>query len=105
MDARVKNLREWVVLLFFLFCTLDIAALQYGIMLGATGSAHPNPVVGQIVSIMQGSRGAWRTIYVTPGQGAVFYAFLGAACASLLVMLSVIVTLGIKLTHSSRSRR
>jgi hypothetical protein len=105
MDARIKNLREWIVLLFLLFCVLDVAALQYGMMMATTASAHPNPVVGQIVAMIHGSRGAWRDIYVTPRQVTVFYGFLGLAGAALLAALAMIVALGIERNHAIRLKR
>jgi hypothetical protein len=105
MDARIRNLREWIILLFVLFCAMDIAALQYGMMLATTAPAHPNPVVGQIVAIVHGSRGAWRDIYVTPRQVTVFYGFLGSAFAALLACLAMIVALGIARTRAIRLKR
>ena len=95
MDPRLKNLREWVALLFFLFCSLDIAGVQYGMKLAATAPSHPDPVLGQIVAMIHGTRGAWHAMYVTTRQEAVYYGFLGAAGAALLATLTLIVAHGV----------
>jgi hypothetical protein len=96
VDPSLKNLREWVVLLFALFCVLDIAGLQYGIMLAEGASLHPNPVVGQIVSMVQGPRGAWYNVYVTARQISIFHGLLAGAALSLLATLSLIVAHGVR---------
>ncbi len=103
MDSRLKNLREWVLLLFFLFCVLDIAGVQYGMKLAETASLHPNPVVGQIAAMIHGSRGAWHSIYVTERQELVFYGFLGSAGVALLATLALIVAHGIIHTRTLRA--
>jgi len=41
LDPSIKNLREWIVLLFCLFCALDIAAVQYGMMLSHSAVLQP----------------------------------------------------------------
>jgi hypothetical protein len=102
LDPAIKNLREWVGLLFALFCVLDIAGLQYGLMLAQTAANHPNPIVGQIEAIIHGSRGAWHQIYVTPRQLFIFHGLLGAAALSLLAALSLIVVHGMRLVHAER---
>ena len=45
MDPSVKNLREWVLLLFVLFCVLSIAGVQYGSGLadGASPTTRTTP--------------------------------------------------------------
>jgi hypothetical protein len=105
MDPQLKNLREWVALLFFLFCALDIAGMQYGIKLAATAPSHPDPVVGQIVAVIRGSRGAWHTMYVTTRQESIFYGFLGAAAAALLATLGLIVAHGVLLIRAQKALR
>jgi hypothetical protein len=104
MDPAIKNLREWVVLLFTLFCVLDIAGVQYGLLLARTAAEHPNPLVGQIEAIIHGSRGAWHVAYVTPRQAHIFHGLLAAAGASLLASLSLIVWHGVRLVRANRRR-
>ena len=89
MDPSVKNLREWVGLLFFLFCALDIAGVQYGMMLAADAPIHPNPIIGQIEAIVQGPRGAWYNVYITTRQLWIFHGLLGAAALSLFATLAL----------------
>jgi hypothetical protein len=103
VDPSVKNLREWVGLLFFLFCALDIAGVQYGMMLAANAPLHPNPIIGQIESIVRGPRGAWYNVYVTSRQLWVFHGLLGAAALSLFATLSLIVAHGIKQARTARA--
>jgi len=96
LDSAVKNLREWVALLFFLFCVLDIAGVQYGMMLAQNAPIHPNPVVGQIASILRGPKGAWYPVYITSRQLWVFHGLLAAAAVSLLATLGLIVVHGVR---------
>lgn len=96
MDPSVKNLREWVVLLFCLFCALDIAGVQYGVMLAANAPLHPDPDVGQVAAMVHGPRGAWYNVYVTTRQLWVFHGLLAGAAAALLATLSLIVAHGIR---------
>jgi CDP-diglyceride synthetase len=96
MDPSVKNLREWVVLLFSLFCVLDIAGLQYGMMLAKNAPLHPDPVVGQVASLVRGPRGAWYNVYVTNQQLWIFHGLLASAALALLAMLGLIVANGIR---------
>ena len=96
MDPSVKNLREWVILLFSLFCVLDIAGVQYGMTLAENASPYPNPVVGQIVSIVRGPRGAWYNVYVTPRELWIFHGLLAAAAIALLATLGLIVAHGVR---------
>lgn len=103
MDSSLKNLREWVVLLFFLFCVLDIAGVQYGMMLAQDAPLQPNPVVGQIVSMVRGPRGAWYNVYVTQHQFWIFHAFLAGAAMSLLATLSLIVAHGVRRVRATRN--
>ncbi len=102
MDSAIKNLREWVALLFVLFCVLDIAGLQYGMMLARTAAEHPDPDLGQIEAIVHGPRGAWQQVYVTTRQLHIFHGLLGAAAISLLASLSLVVAHGIWLVRSER---
>jgi hypothetical protein len=104
MDPAIKNLREWVVLLFSLFCVLDIAGVQYGLVLAQTAAEHPNPLVGQIDAIIHGSRGAWHVAYVTPRQAHIFHGLLAAAGLSLLAALSLVVGHGVRLVRTNRRR-
>ena len=103
MDPHVKNLREWVGLLLLLFCALDIAGLQYGIMLAQNAPLHPNPVVGQIVSMVRGPKGAWYNVYITSRQFWIFHALLAAAALSLLAMLGLIVGHGVHQVRATRN--
>ena len=102
MDPTVKNLREWVALLFFLFCALDVAGLQYGIMLAADAPLHPNPIIGQIEAIVRGPRGAWYNVYITTRQLWIFHGLLAAAALSLIATLGLIVAHGIRQLRASR---
>jgi CDP-diglyceride synthetase len=102
LDSSVKNLREWVVLLFCLFCVLDIAGVQYGMMLAQDAPLQPNPVVGQIVSIVRGPRGAWYNVYVTEQQLWIFHALLAGAALSLFATLGLIVAHGMRRVHATR---
>ncbi|MDB5397196.1 MAG: hypothetical protein JWM91_4702 [Rhodospirillales bacterium] len=102
MDPSVKNLREWVGLLFFLFCALDIAGVQYGMMLAEDAPLHPNPLIGQIEAIVQGPRGAWYNIYVTTRQLWIFHGLLAAAALSLLATLTLIVAHGVRHVRATR---
>lgn len=103
MNPSLKNLREWVVLLFLLFCVLDIAGVQYGMMLAQGASSHPNPVVGQIVSMVQGPRGAWYNVYVTARQIWIFHGLLAGAALSLLATLGLIVAHGVKQVRANHA--
>lgn len=103
MDPSVKNLREWVVLLFFLFCALDIAGVQYGMMLAADAPLHPNPIIGQIEAIVRGPRGAWYNVYVTSRQLWVFHGLLAAAALSLFATLTLIVVHGVRQVRATRA--
>jgi hypothetical protein len=104
VNPHIRNFREWVLLLFGLFCVLDIAALQYGMILAKIASPHPNPVAGQIAAIIQGSRGSWHDVYVTPHQMIVFHGVLGAAAASLAAMLGLMVALGVRIDAREQGR-
>jgi hypothetical protein len=103
VDPSLKNLREWVALLFLLFCILDIAGVQYGMMLAQDASPHPNPVVGQIVSIVQGPRGAWYNVYVTSRQSWIFHGLLASAALSLLGTLGLIVVHGVRQVRANQA--
>jgi CDP-diglyceride synthetase len=103
LDTSVKNLREWVVLLFCLFCVLDIAGAQYGMMLARDAPLQPNPVIGQIVSIVRGPRGAWYNVYVTERQLWIFQGLLAGAALSLLATLGLIVAHGVRRVRATRS--
>jgi len=96
LDPSVKNLREWVGLLLALFCALDIAGVQYGAMIAQAAASTPNPVVGQIVAMTHGPRGAYFNIYITERQYIVFCALLGGAAISLFATLSLIVGHGVR---------
>ena len=103
MDSSIKNLREWVVLLFSLFCVLDIAGVQYGMMLAQDAPLQPNPVVGQIVSIVRGPRGAWYNVYVTQHQLWIFQGLLAGAALALLATLGLIVAHGVHRVRVARA--
>jgi hypothetical protein len=102
VDPKLKNLREWVMLLFALFCVLDLAGMQYGMILAQNAPDHPQPLMGQIIEMSRGSRSSWRRIYVTSAQFATFYAFLGAGAAALLATLGIVVAHGIRLSWVPR---
>ena len=103
MDQSVKNLREWVALLFFLFCALDIAGLQYGMILAADAPIHPNPIIGQIEAIVRGPRGAWYNVYITTRQLWIFHGLLAAAALSLAATLGLIVAHGVRQVRATRT--
>ena len=103
MDTSLKNLREWVVLLFLMFCVLDIAGVQYGMTLAADASPSPNPILGQIVSIVQGPRGAWYNVYVTQRQIWIFHGLLAGAALALLATLSLIVSHGVRQVRANHA--
>jgi hypothetical protein len=96
VDPSVKNLREWVLLLFVLFCVLSIAGVQYGMTLAQGASPYPNPDVGQIVSMIQGPRGAWYNVYVTSRQFWILHGLLASSALSLLLSLGLIVAHGVR---------
>ncbi len=102
MDPSVKNLREWVGLLFALFCILDIAGLQYGVHLAQISPDHPDAAAGQIVALISGPRGAWGYVYVTPRQITMLYGVLSAAGLSLLMTLGVLIGHGMRQAIAAR---
>jgi hypothetical protein len=102
VDPSVKNLREWVGLLFCLFCALDIAGLQYGVMLAQTAASQPNYETGQIAAMLGGTRGDSHQIFVTPRQLLILHGVLGAAALSLLISLSLIVLHGVRRVRDER---
>ena len=83
MDPALKNLREWVLLLFVLFCVLSIAGVQYGSGLADGASPTPNPDLGQIVSIVQGPRGAWYNVYITEREFWILHGLLASSAVAL----------------------
>jgi hypothetical protein len=103
VDPSVKNLREWVVLLFLLFCVLDIAGLQYGVTLAQDAAPQPNPDAGQIVSMVHGARGAWVNVYVTTRQILIFQGLLTGAALSLLATLGLIVAHGVRQVRATQA--
>ena len=103
MDPALKNLREWVALLFVLFLVLDIAGVQYGLHLARSSPVEPDPTLGEIIALIQGQRGGYYNVYVTPGQLSAYYGLLGAAGLSLLATLTLIVTHGIRHLRPERA--
>ena len=103
MDPALKNLREWVLLLFVLFCMLSIAGVQYGMALADGASAYLNPDLGQIVPIIQGPRGAWYNVYITAREYWILNGLLGAAALSLLGSLGLIVAHGVRHLRAVRA--
>jgi hypothetical protein len=101
LDTSLKNLREWVLLLFVLFCVLSIAGVQYGMALAGGASPTPNPDVGQVVSIVQGPRGAWYNVYITVREYWTLNGLLAGAALSLLGSLGLIVAHGVRLARAS----
>jgi hypothetical protein len=59
-------------------------------------SAYANPDTGQIVSIIQGPRGAWYTVYITVREYWILNGLLGCAALSLLASLGLIVAHGVR---------
>lgn len=102
VDSSVKNLREWVGLLFALFCVLDIAGVQYGVHLAQISPDHPDPVAGKVVALISGPRGAWNYVYVTLRQSIVLYGMLGAAGLSLLATLGLLIGDGMRQAVAAR---
>ena len=103
MNPALKNLREWVLLLFVLFCVLSIAGVQYGITLAEGASPYSNPDLGQIVSMVQGPRGAWYNVYITVRQYWILNGLLGGAALSLLASLGLIVAHGVRQTRAAHA--
>jgi hypothetical protein len=102
LDPSLKNLREWVLLLFVLFCVLSIAGVQYGMTLAQGASPYPNPDGGQIVSMVQGPRGAWYNVYVTARQYWILNGLLAGAALSLLASLGLIVAHGVRQVRANQ---
>jgi hypothetical protein len=102
LDPSIKNLREWVGLLFCLFCALDIVGLQYGVTLAQTAASQPDYETGQIAALLGGGRGDWHQIFVTPRQLLILHAVLCAAALSLLTSLSLIVFHGMRRVRDER---
>jgi hypothetical protein len=90
------------MLLFALFCVLDIAGMQYGMRLVHTAPTHPEPRLGQIVEMVNRAGGLSSPVYITSVEAAVFYGLLGAGAAALLTTLGLIVAHGIRLTWVPR---
>jgi hypothetical protein len=105
MDPALKNLREWVVLLFLLFLALDIAAVEYGMQIARLSPDQPDLAAGNIAALIRGHRDARYFVYVTPRQLLAFFGLLAAAAVSLIAMLAVIVTHGVRRTRADRRRR
>ncbi|HLG88828.1 MAG TPA: hypothetical protein VKZ79_16695 [Alphaproteobacteria bacterium] len=104
MDPALKNLREWVALLFVLFLVLDLAGLQYGLHLAQSSPLEPEPALGAVWALVQGQRGSFFNIYVTEAQRAAYFGLLGAAGLSLLATLTLIVVHGIRQVKPERAR-
>ena len=103
MESSVKNLREWVLLLFVLFCVLSIAGVQYSIALAQDAPQSPNPDLGQIMSIVQGPRGAWYNIYITAREFWILHGLLASAALSLLASLGLIVAHGVRQVRANQT--
>jgi len=102
LDASVKNLREWVGLLFALFCVLDIVGVQYGMMLSHTAALQPDYDTGRIAPMLSGGRGDWHQIYVTERELMILRGVLTAAAVALLASLALIVGHGMRLVRDER---
>ena len=102
MDVSVKNLREWVLLLFVLFCVFSIAGVQYSIAL-EDAPQSPNPDLGQIMSIVQGPRGAWYNVYITAREFWILHGLLASAALSLLASLGLIVAHGVRQVRANHA--
>jgi len=103
LDPALKNLREWVGLLFVLFLVLDIAGVQYGLHLAGSSPVEPDPDLGAIFAVLQGQHGVYYNIYLTPEQLWSYYGLLGAAGLSLVATLTIIVVHGIRLLRPVRA--
>ena len=104
MDPALKNLRQWVVLLFALFLVLDVAGVQYGMMLAQSSPLEPDASLSQIAIMLNDLRGDVYNVYVMPHQLFAYYSLLTAAGLSLLATLSVIVGHGIHRLRAERAR-
>ena len=105
MDPALKNLREWVALLFVLFLVLDIAGFQYGMHLAGSSPIEPDPGSGATFAILQGQHGVYYSIYPTPAQLWSYFGLLSAAGLSLLATLTLIVAHGIRRLAPERAAR
>lgn len=104
MDPAVKNLREWVALLFVLFLVLDVAGVQYGMNLARSSPLEPDASLSQIAIMLTDLRGDSHNVYVTERQLFGYYGLLAAAGLSLLATLVVIVSHGIHQLCLNRPR-
>lgn len=102
MDPGLKNLRDWVLLLFVLFCVLDIAGVQYGMRLVENSPDHPEPALGQIVALVYGQRDDSGYVYITERQSLVFYGFLGASGVALMGSLGIVIAHGMRMAYAER---
>jgi hypothetical protein len=82
---------------------LSIAGVQYGMVLARGASAYPNPDAGQIVSMIQGPRGAWYNVYVTVREYRILNGLLCGAALSLLASLGLIVVHGVRHLRASQA--
>jgi hypothetical protein len=103
VDPSLKNLREWVLLLFVLFCVLSIAGVQYSMTLAHGAPQSPNPDLGQIMSIVQGPRGAWYNVYITEREFWILHGLLASAGLSLFASLGLIVANGVRQVRASQA--
>jgi len=95
LDPAVRNLREWIGLLFVLFLVLDVAGVQYGMVLAHSSPQAPDASLRQIAVTLNDLRGDAYNVYVTPKQLFAYYGLLTAAGLSLLAVLTIIVGHGI----------
>jgi hypothetical protein len=104
LDPAVKNLREWIALLFVLFLVLDMAGMQYGMSLAQSSPLDPDATLSQIPVTLTDLRGDSYNVYVLPTQLFGYYGLFTAAGLSLLAMLTVIVGHGIQQLRAARPR-
>ena len=71
--------------------------------LARSSPVEPDPTLGEMSALIQGQRGAYYNVYVTPGQLSAYYGLLGAAGLSLLATLTLIVTHGIRQLRPERA--
>jgi len=107
VDAAVKNLREWIVLLIGLFIAFDLAGVQYRMQLSRTAALEPDTLTGRIAELVEGcpDGDGFCSIYVTPDELLTLHGILGAALLALLATLGVIIGHGIAHLHRQKVRR
>ena len=104
MDPALKNLREWIGLLFLLFLALDVAGVQYGMVLAHSSPLEPDAFLRRIAVMLSDLRGDSYNVYVMPQQLFAYYGLLTASGLALLAALTIIVGHGIHQLRVTRPR-